>query len=57
MIPYKWGFSFKLLIDYKGRIVVLISIQAKGFEAELDREDVDVEMLKQGITKQGAASK
>lgn len=45
-IYYKWGYSFKLLIDYKERIVLIKSTsQAKKFEAELSKEDADVEIL------------
>lgn len=47
-IPYKWGYPFKLLVEYKEKTVVLTSIQqAKKFEALLAREEVDIEVLNQ----------
>lgn len=45
-IAYKWRFPFKLLTDYKGRTVVVKSLQqAKEFEVELEKEEVEVEVL------------
>lgn len=45
-----WGFPFRLFIDYKGRTVVLRTIQlVKEFEGELDKEEVEVEVLNQEV--------
>lgn len=41
-VPYKWGFLHKLLIDYKGRVIVIKSApQARQFEKELGLEKSD----------------
>lgn len=48
-LPYKWSYPFKLLTDYKGKTVVLTTIQqAKTFEEALAGEEVEVEVLNQG---------
>lgn len=45
-ILYQWGFPLNVLIDYKGKVVVVKSFQqAKRFVTELDREEVDVQVL------------
>lgn len=48
-IPYKWGFPFRLLIDYKGKTVMLKTIlQAKEFEKILSGTEVEVENMMAG---------
>lgn len=37
-----WGFPYKLLIVYKGKVVVSLR-QVKQFEKELDKEAVEIE--------------
>lgn len=35
-VPYKWGFTHKLLIDYRGKVVIIKTIaQARSFEKEI----------------------
>lgn len=46
---YRWGFPFKLLVDYRGKTVLKTSQQAKEFEIELDSEEVDVQVLNQNF--------
>lgn len=45
---YRWGFPFKLFVDYKGKNIVLKTLQqAKDLEILLDNEEVEVEILNQ----------
>lgn len=45
-IPYKWGYPHKLLIEYKGKIVAIKTLlQARSFETELDKKEVEVTIL------------
>lgn len=47
-VAYRWGFPFKLLIDYKGQTVVLKTLQqTKNFESELEKEAIEVMVLNQ----------
>lgn len=42
-IPYKWGYPFKLLIDYKGQTLPIKTLhQARQFCCETDSEEVEV---------------
>lgn len=48
-IPYKWGYTFKLLVNYKGQTIALLTKQqAEEFIQVLDNEEVEVTILNQG---------
>lgn len=45
-VPYKWGFPHTLLINYRGKVVIIKSnSQARSFEKEIDNEDIVMETL------------
>lgn len=54
-ISYRWGFPFRLLIDYQKQIVTIKTVQqAFAFEAELNREEAEVEILNEQVNRENS---
>lgn len=55
VIACKWGFPFRLLVNYKGRTVVLMTEQqVEEFLSGLDKDEVKVKMLNQEANGPGS---